>query len=148
VEASVELRLFGLPPGYPQVFVRVQSDTVATLDTLDGYILFVNDSATQAILARQSGTSYITPLATLNLAPGLNATDTFRLRLSAVGTNPVVLNAYVERLNGSTWEAIGTAAYNDTSGARIDSTGSVGFGGYVEANYAYDNFTRTDQGGG
>jgi len=98
-EASVEFQLTSLPTGYPQIFVRAQSDTIDVHQTMDAYILFVNNSATQAVLGRQLGRVYTTELAYITISPGLNATDTYRLRLSAMGTDPVELTAYVERLN-------------------------------------------------
>jgi hypothetical protein len=54
--------------------------------------------------------------------------------------SPVRLTAFVERLNGSVWEIIGQAAYNDTSSERISTAGAVGFGGDVEDAYVFDNF--------
>ena len=145
VEASIELRLLSLPVGYPQVLVRAQSSTIASTNTLDAYLLYMNDSATQAVIARQRGSDYDQQLRTFTLSPALNASDRYRLRLRATGTNPVVLNAYVERFNG-TWTLIGQGSYSDTAANRIVAAGSVGFGGYVETNYRYDNFARTNFG--
>ena len=146
VETSVELQLQGTPPGYPQIFARVQSATAGLQDTLDAYILYVNYNENEAILGRQLGADFVTTLATLSLNPVLNTTDTFRMRLRATGTNPVVLDAAIERLNGSTWEVIGQATYNDAAANRISTPGSVGFGGYIESGYIYDNFRRIDLG--
>lgn len=145
VEASVELDLLDTNIGYPQLWVRVQSDTVANNNTVAGYILYVNNSSTQAVLGRQLGSAFVQSLATLNFSMPLNTTDQFRLRLRAVGTNPVSLDAYVERLGASGWEIIGQASAIDSSGGRIDTAGSVGFGGYVENTYQFDNFTRVYQ---
>lgn len=146
VEAALEVRFTSLPPGYPQVLVRVQSATAATADVLDGYMLYVEDSTNTVILGRQNGSAFVTTLATLNLTTSLNATDRFRLRLRAQGTSPVVLQGFVERQNGAVWETIGSAIATDTSASRIATAGSVGFSGYVESNYVLDNFTRTDLG--
>lgn len=146
VEASIELRLLSLPAGYPQVLVRAQSDTIASTNTLDAYLLYMNDSATQAVIARQRGGNYDQQLRTFTLSPALNTTDRYRLRLRATGTNPVVLNAYVERFANGNWAIIGQGSYSDTASTRIATAGSVGFGGYVETNYRYDNFARTNFG--
>lgn len=146
VEASAELRFLSMPAGYPQVFVRAQAGTIATSGQLDAYLLYVNDSATQAILARQRGGNYDTPLATFGLSTALNTTDRFRLRLRAEGGNPVQLGAFVERLVSGNWQIIGQAAFSDVATARIATAGSVGIGGYVETNYRYDNFSRTSLG--
>ena len=145
-EASIELRLNTDPPGYPQVFVRLQSTTVDQPDTLDGYILYINDSTTEAILGRQSGNSFVEALASITISPALNTTDTFRMRLSATGASPVSLSATIERFNGSGWDIIGEAGLTDNSATQITTPGSVGFGGYIENSYSYDNFRRTDLG--
>ena len=145
VEAAVEVQFNGTP-GYAQIAVRVQSATVANADTLDGYILYINNSNTQAILGRQNGTAFITTLATLDLGTALNTTDRFRLRLAARGTNPVLLDAFVERLNGVIWEQIGQGSASDAAANRFATAGSVGFGGYTEGTYAFDNFARVDLG--
>jgi hypothetical protein len=102
----------------------------------------MNNSTTQAVLGRQSGSAFVNSLATLFLTTPLNTTDRFRLRMRAVGSNPVALDAFVERLGTSGWEIIGQAGVSDAAANRIDSAGSVGFGGYVESSYTYDNFTR------
>lgn len=148
VEASVELRLLANPPGYPQILVRVQSATVAAANVLDGYILYVSNNAGQAVLGRQTGNSFVATLATIGINPALNTADTFRLRLRAEGTNPVDLEAYVERLNGGSWDVIGQAFFSDFAANRIGTAGTVGFGGYVESSYRYDNFGRVDLGAG
>ena len=148
VEASVELRLTTGGPGYPQIHTRVQSGTAAFDDWLDSYVLYVGDSTTSAVLGRQNGNSFVTSLATITISPALNTTDTFRLRLRSTGSSPVTLNAYVERLSGASWTIIGQASVDDSSAQRITGAGSVGFSGYIETAYAYDNFVRTNIGGG
>ena len=143
VEAAVEIQFTGAP-GFAQLAVRVQSATAGNADVLDGYLLYINNSNTQAILGRQNGTAFVTTLAALNLSAALNTTDRFRLRLAARGTNPVQLDAFVERLNGAIWEEIGQGSANDAAANRFATAGTVGFGGYTEASYAFDNFTRVD----
>lgn len=147
VEASAELTFSG-SPGYPQVGVRLQSATVQIPDILDGYVLYVDNSASRAILGRQTSGSFVTTLATINITPALNTSDSFRLRLSAQGTNPVILAAYVERLEDTGWQTIGQAMVSDSAAERIDQAGSVGFGGYIESTYRYNSFSRVNLGGG
>lgn len=148
VEVSVEFRLSASNPGYPQIYTRVQSDTVAWGTYFNGYMLYVNESNTQAILGRQTESEFVATLQSLTLSPALNTTDTFRLRMRTTGTNPVQLAAYVERLNSGTWQIIGQATYDDTAAGRFTNAGTVGFGGYTEASYRYDNFVRTNLSGG
>lgn len=148
VEASVEFELSSASPGYPQILVRVQSNTVAVPGVLDGYIIYVNGGTNEAILGRQVGGDFVTTLASLNLNPLLNTTDNFRMRLRATGTNPVQLNAWIEREDGANWQIIGQASASDAAAARIATPGTVGFGGYIESSYSYDNFVATDLGSG
>ena len=146
VEAAVEFRLLDPTPGYAQIFVRVQSGTVAIPSSLDGYILYLNNSTGEAVLGQQVGTAFANTLSTLAISPGLNTTDTFRMRLRATGTDPVELDAFIERLDGASWTVIGQTSYTDWSAQRIDTAGTVGFGGYIETSYDYDNFSYSDLG--
>jgi hypothetical protein len=142
VEASVEVRLLSLPPGYPQVFVRGQTATIADVGRFSGYLLFIDNAADRVILSRIADSAFV-PLAQLNLNPPLNTTDIFRLRLRATETDPVRLEAFVERLSGTTWEIVAQATYADADATRFTTAGTVGFSGYVEGGlYTYDNFTR------
>ncbi len=149
VEASVEVyeSQTNSSPHYPQIYVRVQSNSISTPGMADGYGLYINDDPAVAILGRQGGSAFVVSLATLNLAPAIDQSARFRLRLSATGTTSVQLEAYVETLtDGGAWQVLGHASYADTSPMRIAAPGSVGFsGGSPEAlgEYVYDNFTRT-----
>lgn len=144
VEASIELRLIDANPGYPQIHTRIQSATVAYDGWLDSYVVYVAGSGSQAVLGRQTGSNFVTTLATLAISPALNTTDNFRLRLRTTGTNPVQLAAFVERFSGGAWQVIGQATASDASADRISTAGSVGFSGYIETSYRYDNFVRTN----
>ena len=59
VEASIELQLTSATPGYAQLAVRVQSATVGNAGAFDGYLLYLNNSASQIILGRQTGTAFV-----------------------------------------------------------------------------------------
>jgi hypothetical protein len=141
-EASVEVRFQSLPPGYPQLFVRAQPATIANAGAYDGYLLFIDNATNRALLDRiENGAFFV--LAQITLASPLNTTDTFRLRLRATGTQPVRLEAYVERRNGTNWDVIGQATVDDNAPSRLTTPGTVGFSAHVEGNlYTYDNFTR------
>ena len=145
-ESSVEFRLSVTTPGYPQLFARLQTDTAAIPGSLDGYLMYLSDSSTDAVLARQTGPSFATSLANMVINPGLNTNDLYRMRLRVEGVAPVQLNAYIDRFNGAGWDVIGQTSASDNSGVRITTPGSTGFGGYVEASYQYDNFDVQDLG--
>lgn len=143
-EASVELRFLSTPLGYPQLFVRGQSGTITQPGSFDGYLLFVDNNPELALLDRIENGAFI-QLSQIPISPALNTTDTYRLRLSAVGSDPVRLEANVERRVGESWEIIGQSVFNDAAATRIGSAGTVGFTGYVEGGvYSYDNFRRVN----
>ena len=143
VEASVEVRFDSLPPGYAQVFVRGQTDTIANAGVFSGYLLFTNNDPGRAALSRVVNGAFV-PLADITIDPALNTTDTFRLRLRATGTDPVELAAFVERFTGTSWTVVGQTTVDDGAPTRLSRPGTVGFTGYVEGGvYTYDNFTRT-----
>jgi hypothetical protein len=143
-EASVEVRFANMPPGFAQVFVRGQAGTIAQAGQFDGYLLFTDNDPARVLLDRIENGSFI-PLAQLTLNPALNTTDTFRMRLRATGTNPVVLEAFVERLVSGAWQVIGQTTFNDTAATRFATPGTVGFTGFVEGGlYTFDNFTSSN----
>ncbi len=142
-EASVEVRFTSLPLNYAQLFVRGQTATISNAGAYSGYLLFIDNDPGRALLDRVENGAFV-QLAQIALNPQLNTTDTYRLRLRATGTNPVALNAFVERLTGTGWQMIGQATVNDAAATRFTTAGTVGFSGHVEGgSYRYDNFTRT-----
>ena len=147
VEITAELRLTAANPGYAQVFARLQTSGLGTTGPVVRYVLYLNGSNGSAVLARQVS-SGLTTLATFSLSPQLNTTDTFRLRLRTTGSSPVAIGAFIERSVSGSWQIIGQANVNDSSGSRITAAGSTGFGGYREAGYSFDNFARTNLGAG
>ena len=105
-------------------------------------MLYLNNSMTQAVLARQTGAGWDAPLAYINLATALNTTGVYRLRLRAVGQTPVQLNAYVELKNGTSWQVLGQASYSDASSSRLSGAGSVGSSDHYSSPHVIDNFQR------
>ena len=141
----MELRPTAAPVGYPMLFVRLQSATVAANGAFDGYVLYMNNSATQATISRQRNYSaWDTPLASFGLTQPVQTGGVYRMRLQSIGTNPVRLTAAVERLNSGTWENIGQATFDDASADRIGTAGVVGFGGDLEQAYTFDSFRLID----
>ena len=140
MEVSTELTFGQSASGYAQLFARVQSASVLVPGYLDAYIMYVNNSPNQLILGRQTGSSFVTALDVINLTESFVPGETYRLQLSATGTNPVVVTATVERLTSGGSVTIGQGSANDTSASRIASPGASGLGGYIESGYSYDNF--------
>ena len=106
--------------------------------------MYVNDSGTQLILGRQEQNYFVFPLSTLNLSQELTSGNNYRMSLQVTGTDPVNLQAMVERQTATGWLLIGQTSAVDTSPTRHTTAGSVGFSGYIFDGYVYDNFLRTN----
>lgn len=139
VEISIELRT-GTPIEFPQIFVRAQRLTLGVPDTYDGYLFYVPNDVSKMILGRQRGNTFVVMLAELAVSPAFDPLVTHRLRLSARGASPVVLDAYVERAVNGGWEISGEAHVNDADALRIEAAGAFGFGANEDATPVYDNF--------
>jgi hypothetical protein len=148
VEVSIEFTVGHLPPGYPQIHARVQSATIATPNTLDGYLLFIDGTdgtgLMTADITRQHGTSLPPPLVTFALSPPLALGNTYRLRFAVSGASPVKLDGFVELQSGTAWSTIGMVSTTDSGVTAVVQPGVVGFdAGQPEAAgyYTYDQFT-------
>jgi hypothetical protein len=148
VEVSATFVPTNATPGSPQVHARIQPSTAATLNTLECYLVFVDDGSNgadgmQAILARQKGTTYSTQLQKLAFEAPLVAGTTYRLRLRVAGTNPVRVAAAVDRMTGpSSFVLVAQAAVDDFTTDRISTAGYIGFSGdkAADGTYAYTRF--------
>ena len=148
LEVSIEFTVGHLPPGYPQVEARIQRDTLATANTLDGYLLYIEgvtgNGLGTAALTRQHGTTLPPPLVTFPLSPELALGETYRLRLSVRGVAPVFLDGFVELKSGASWIVIGSVSTTDAAANAVGSAGAIGFAtGQPEAAgyYTYDQFS-------
>lgn len=139
VAVSVEFDIRG-EVRFPQIFARVQGDTIDDVGAYDGYLLYVAGDANSAVLGRQRGTPFVVALETLALAASLTTGEGYRLRLSATGTAPVQLHAAVDQRVGRAWTTLATVNHEDGSDARIATPGTVGFSGDEPATYSYERF--------
>ena len=132
-------------PNYPQIHVRIQAATVAVPDSLDSYLLYVDDTPGSALISRQRGTPFTTTVGTVTISPQLVQTKIYRFTLIAVGANPVNLTGTIEVQENNQWTVIGTKSVVDADPARIDTAGAVGFSGGdgVAGVHTYDDFSAT-----
>lgn len=137
----------GFPtPAYPQIYVRIQGNTASLTDTLDGYLLYVDDDPKTAHVARQRGTVFVEFLATMTIAPALEPGKPYRFSLSAVGTNPVMLTAAIEgKDSNGQWSALFKQTVPDADAKRIQTAGAVGFsaGDGNAGVHLYDDFSAS-----
>jgi hypothetical protein len=140
VEASIEFRIPQAAPDYPQIFVRAQRPTIENPNEYDGYLIFVAGDASLARIGRQRGDVYLVTLEDLPISPPLETGSTYRLTLSAVGTDPVVISGQVELKVGNNWTVIASATHMDAALERVATPGAVGFGAHDLASPIYDRF--------
>jgi hypothetical protein len=144
IEVSLEFTLTDLAaPDWPQIFVRGEPSTFAGY-----YIWFENGPSTFGtpidIARKGAAESWWTGLAQMT-APPAQIGQLYRLRLSAKGQNPVVLDAHYEQFQAGAWSDIVVMHAEDTDPNAID-TGTWGFDGHTGTAlgpYVYDNFTAT-----
>ena len=101
VEALMEFRPEASPLGYPSLLTRIQQATAGTNNGFQGYMLFMDSSNTLAVIARQlADGNYETRLGQFNLSTPLVNGQTYRMRLSTVGTTTVTVTGTIEQLTG------------------------------------------------
>jgi hypothetical protein len=145
VEAMMEFRPEAAAIGYPSLLARVQQATANTTNGFDGYMLFMDSSNTLAVIARQRADgNWETRLNQFNLSTALQVGQTYRMRLRTIGTATVQVTGTIEQLINGSWTVLGTATGTDSSAQRISTAGAVGFTGYVEDAYSFDNFSRSN----
>jgi hypothetical protein len=149
VEVSVEVVVPTVAPCSPQIHARVDPTSVSVPNTLDSYVLYLDNEGTYThwIVGRQhGGQANPDTLDTLVASSPVEAGVPLRLTLRVQGTTTVNLFASVEHKVNSAWVPLVSHASTDTTGLRIDKPGVVGLGagkgtGYeTTGEYFYDNF--------
>lgn len=148
VEVTAEVHFSTATP-YPQVHARIQSGGALVPDSLDSYILFLQDNSGTFpvfMVARQRASDLFVPLAQFSGTEKLAASDVIRLKLRVEGAAPVTLTATVEIQGLGGFVPFAAGAALDADAARIEAPGVVGLSAGGEANgvFAYDNFAATE----
>ena len=139
VEASVEFSLTS-PNGVPQIIARVDHASILTASAYTGYNLWFSSNDTVNIGRQVGGTVPSANLAAIGVSPTITTGQTYRLRLRVEGTDPVLLEGFVERFDGMNWLVIGTASVADSAPERIVTAGAMGFACNTNTAFFYDNF--------
>lgn len=132
-ETTLELTWFDLSKDYgsPQCGLRIQLEDIDVPDSLTGYLLFINGNSGDLTITRQiDGTftqQHITPLTSEPIVGEL-----YRLRLRIEGTDPVVLDGYMEQWTGDAWELHTEVHGMDGDDARIAAPGTLAVGGHQQ----------------
>jgi hypothetical protein len=142
IEVSIEFTLLDVTqPDWPQVYVRGEPSTFA------GYYIWLEGgpatyTTTIDIARKGPGEAWWTGLDS-DTAPIATPGERYRLGISARGVNPVVVDGYYERWNGTAWDSVVTLHGEDSSPEAM-ATGTWGFDGHTGTTtgpYVYDNFT-------
>ncbi len=130
-ETALELTWFDVSTDYgsPQCVLRTQLEDIDVPDSVTGYILFVNGGSGDLTITRQLGGAFtqqhVSPL-TSEVVVG----ELYRLRLRVEGTDPVVLDGYLETWTGETWEVHTEVHGMEADDARIVAPGTLAVGGH------------------
>jgi hypothetical protein len=148
VEVSTDVH-FTVAMPFPQVHARVQPGSALSPDTLDCYILFLQDNSGSSPvfkIVRQRGADFHVLLTQFSGPTKLTASDVIRLKLRVQGSAPVVLSASVEIQALGGFMPFASGGTVDTSEERIETPGVVGLSAEGESSgaFAYDNFVATE----
>jgi hypothetical protein len=145
VEISIRVRFSQTPPRFAQIFVRADSATIATPDSYRGYLFYVDGVVdNEVVLGRQIGTPFVVTLERIVLSEPINTTDRYRMVLRAVGADPVLLHARLEKFVPGGEVVLGETTLSDADPLQLTAPGTVGFAGDELAAYVYDEF-RSDR---
>jgi hypothetical protein len=132
VEAVLELTFDELEPtGHPQFVLRAQLADIDEPGSVTGYLLFVTNGGTLEITRQIAGSFTYQVESPLGSAIELNRP--YRMRLSVVGTNPVMVHGQLEERDGAgTWSVHTSVQMTDDSDMRIASAGTLALGAHTE----------------
>lgn len=145
VEVSVEVRFdVASPPNHPQVHLRSDAAVIGELDTVHAYVIFIEDDNGSALaIARVDADGVWGAYDEVLLPEPLEVAVDYRMRASTIGTDPVVIDAAWERLEGEEWVVVTTLQLVDDTEGRIVDPGTVAVSGDgLELGFSYDDFVR------
>jgi hypothetical protein len=132
-ETTLELTWIDISKDYgsPQCVLRTQLEDIDVPDSVTGYLLFVSGGSGDVTITRQiAGTftqEHVTPLAADPIVG-----DLYRLRLRVQGTDPVMLDGYLEHWTGEAWEIHTEVHGMDASENRLTTPGTLAVGGHQQ----------------
>lgn len=164
LEIGLEFRRLPGPSNMSQIHARAQRSDLELTDTLTDYHLFVEEftppNGSLAIAIQRGVPGELNCFLAETLFPqALTLGDRYRLRFRVTGSDPVVLNGFLERFNGADWEVfVSASATHDAStttspelfcepGAMpppLTGAGAMGFSKWWTSSDALDNFYRID----
>lgn len=135
-EATVEFSWLDLSVnfGSPQCGLRIQMEDIQTAGSLTGYLLFVHGSTGNLMLSRQIAGSF-TQEYTAEITPPFEVGTSYRFRFRVTGSDPVILDGYLEQLVAGVWTLHSEVHGMDDAAERITTPGTFAVGGHVETEF-------------
>jgi hypothetical protein len=141
IKASIEFMPLSMPPSYPQVHVRAQPG-----DNYKCYAVGVPQTDSSFFFGRCAPANDFSSLGDQALTEKIVAGRTYRLSISAAGTNPVHLVMLLERKTDNGYSVIGKKEYDDADPNRVTEPGMYGISADTTPDWIYDNFVATKVG--
>lgn len=111
--------------------LRTQPDDIDIVGSVTGYLLFVNGTSGELAITRQIDGAFTQQHATaLTTDPVLG--EPYRLRLRVEGTDPVILDGYLEHWSDAEWISHTEVHGVDDTASRITEPGTMAVGGHQE----------------
>ena len=132
-ETTLELTWIDISKNYgsPQCALRTQLEDIEVPDSVTGYLLFVSGSSGDFTITRQIGgvftQEHVAPLAADPIVG-----DLYRMRLRVQGTDPVMLDGYLEHWTGADCEIHTEVHGMDATDARLTTPGTLAVGGHQQ----------------
>ncbi len=145
-EATLELTWLDLSGsfGNPQCVLRAQLADIDAAGSVTGYLLFVEGDGGALTITRQIDggfTQQHISKAPVSVEEGLP----YRLRFRVTGSDPVVLDGYLEALEGGTWTLETEVHGMDDTAGQIVEPGTFAVGGHVETGaWTYESAALED----
>ncbi len=140
-EATVELIWLDLEQsfGSPQCMLRTQQADINLPGSVTAYLLFINSSNANLMITRQIA-GIFTQEHAVDLTAPVEVGPLYRFRLRVTGSDPVVLDGYLEQLVDGEWSLHTEVHGLDDTEERIAGPGTFAVGGHSETeHWAYES---------
>ena len=136
VEAALEVTWLNLEGsfGSPQFYLRTQLTDIETPGSVTGYLLFINGGSGDLTLSRQISGDFTLQFIEPQTSP-VEIGVPYRLRFRVMGSDPVVLDGYLEQLEGDEWTVHTEVHGVDDTAAQLIEPGTFAVGGHEETEY-------------
>jgi len=135
-QATVELTWLNLEDDFasPQCGLRVQPEDIDTPGSVTGYLLFINGSSGLLTISRQIAGAF-TQEHIQAMTGAVEVGPLYRLRLRVEGSDPVILDGYLEQFVADEWVLHSETHGIDDTAEQISQPGTLVVGGHVQTEY-------------